>query len=418
MAEGYTLLGPFTQLLSLAEMPLRGGLKDEHARPQEQAGLLIKDGRVFRTGPYHELRADARTLKAEIIEYTGTYVCMPAFVDAHTHICFGGSRASDYAMRNEGRSYLEIARAGGGIWDTVSKTRACSEAQLEAGILKRLDIMAASGIATVEIKSGYGLSLEEELKMLRAIASAAGTARQDIVSTCLAAHIKPRDFDGTHKEYLEYIASKLLPIVKEENLATRVDAFVEEEAFSPGITRPYLQKAKEMGFDLCIHADQFSTGGSALAVELGARSADHLEASTDREIELLAGSHTIAMALPGASIGLGCAFTPARKLLDRGAILAIASDWNPGSAPMGDLLIEASVLATNEKLSNMEVLAGITFRAAAALGLDDRGRLSENQRADFIIYETEHYNEVFYHQGLMKPVQLWISGQLKYKAQI
>jgi imidazolonepropionase len=194
-------------------------------------------------------------------------------------------------------------------------------------------------------------------------------------------------------------------------LCTRIDAFVEKSAFSPEEIIPYLKKAKQFGFDLTIHADQFSCGGSQVAVALGARSADHLETSGEVEIQALAQSSTVAVALPGASIGLGMAFTPARKLLDQGAILAIASDWNPGSAPMGDLLAQASILATFEKLSTAEVLAGITFRAAAALGLTDRGKLTTGQFADFILFPTADYREILYQQGKMKPVEVWKKGE-------
>jgi imidazolonepropionase len=200
-------------------------------------------------------------------------------------------------------------------------------------------------------------------------------------------------------------------VLQAENLCTRIDAFVEKSAFSPEEILPYLKKAQQMGFDLTIHADQFSCGGSQVAVTLGARSADHLEASGEVEIQALAQSSTVAVALPGASIGLGMAFTPARKLLDQGAILAIASDWNPGSAPMGDLLTQASILATFEKLSTAEVLAGITFRAAAALGLTDRGKLTIGQLADFILFPTADYREILYQQGKMKPVGVWKKGE-------
>jgi len=210
---------------------------------------------------------------------------------------------------------------------------------------------------------------------------------------------------------LNEIASQLFPVLLAEKLCYRIDAFVEKSAFTPQEITPYLEKGKQLGFDLTIHADQFSTGGSELAVTLGARSADHLEASGDLEIALLANSSTVAVALPGASIGLGMAFTPARKLLDQGASLAIASDWNPGSAPMGDLLTQASILATFEKLTTAEVFAGLTFRAAAALGLTDRGKLTPGQLADFILFPTADYREILYQQGKMKPVGVWKKGE-------
>lgn len=402
----------------MADLPLRGPIRNEQSDALSQAGVLIKDDRVSRVGSYSELSKIAREIGASRIEYGSNHICIPAFIDAHTHICFAGSRVRDYAMRNEGLSYLDIARAGGGIWDTVSKTRNATQAELKDGIMGRLKVLASSGVATVEVKSGYGLNVEEELKMLQAIHSASRDSGLDIISTCLAAHIKPKDFEDSHKDYLDYVLRELLPDVKDRGLAQRVDAFVEEEAFSRDFTFDYLSSAQKLGFDLTVHADQFTTGGSALAVELNARSADHLEASGDNEIELLARSNTVAVALPGASIGLGCAFAPARQLLDKGAILAIASDWNPGSAPMGDLLVQASVLATFEKLGNLEVIAGMTYRAAAALGLNDRGRLSDGMKADLLVYDTADYNEILYHQGTMKPLELWKSGQLYYKKKL
>ncbi|MGI9547903.1 MAG: imidazolonepropionase, partial [Flavobacteriaceae bacterium] len=335
-------------------------------------------------------------------------------IDAHTHICFGGSRARDYAKRNAGKSYLEIAREGGGIWDTVSKTREASIQELIKGIVKRSKLHLKNGTTTIEVKSGYGLSVDEELKMLRAISEANEQISTDLIATCLAAHIPPKDFKGSSEEYLKLISRELFPRLIEEKLSSRVDIFIEESAFSVLEAMSYLREAQRMGFELTIHADQFSTGGSEVAVALGALSADHLEASTDREIKILAGSSVISTALPGASLGLGCPFTPARKILDAGGALAIASDHNPGSAPMGDLLTQSAILGAIEKLSNAEVLAGITFRAAAALNLDDRGTLSVDSLADLAVFHTDHYNEILYHQGNLKPCMVWKKGQLVY----
>jgi len=217
------------------------------------------------------------------------------------------------------------------------------------------------------------------------------------------------------KTYLDHIYSSLFPILKEENLTQRIDAFVEKGAFQASHSIPYFKKAKDMGFDITVHADQFSIGGSQVAIEIDAISADHLEASKNTEIKNLAKSNVIAVALPGASIGLGCNFTPARKLLDAGGALAIASDWNPGSAPMGDLLIQACILGTFEKLTNAEVLAGITTRAAKALNLLDRGTLSPGMLADFNLFATDNYNEIFYQQGRLRPSEVWKKGKLIYQ---
>ena len=403
-----TLIGPISSLITLEDLPIKGALSDSQLRSVSDAGLLINDGSVKKVDHFDSLRNEAE----EIVEIEGEMVGLPGFIDAHTHICFGGSRAHDYAMRNSGKTYLEIAKAGGGIWDTVTQTRESNENELIEGIEKRANRHLSEGVTTIEVKSGYGLSIKQELKMLRAIRLAQHSINADLIPTCLAAHVLPRDFNGNHEEYLNHISADLFPILIEEQLTKRVDAFIEEEAFSPTMSEAYFKKAQSLGFDVTIHADQFSTGGSEVAVNIGAISADHLEASGEQEISMLAKSDTIATALPGASMGLGVAFTPARKLLDQGASVAIASDWNPGSAPMGDLLMQASVLGAYEKLSNAEILSGITFRAAAALGMNDRGRLKAGHLADFQLYQTEDFNEVFYHQGKLKPAMVFKKGQL------
>ncbi|NNJ88156.1 MAG: amidohydrolase family protein, partial [Eudoraea sp.] len=224
----------------------------------------------------------------------------------------------------------------------------------------------------------------------------------------------PKDFDGNKEEYLEMMANELLPKIKKENLSPRVDAFIEEGAFSRADITPYFEKASALGFDITVHADQFSVGGSEVAVHHKALSADHLEASTSKEINLLAKSDVIAVALPGASLGLGCNFTPARALLDAGAAVAIASDHNPGSAPMGQLLTQAAILGAFEKLTTAEVLAGITYRAATALGLKDRGVLTQGMLADLALFKTRDHREILYHQGNLQPSSVIKKGALVY----
>ena len=395
-------------------LSLKGAISDNQLKIINDGGILIEGEKIHAIGEFAKMSAAAKSNAIEIHQLSGDHTCLPGFVDAHTHICFGGSRAHDYAMRNAGKTYLEIAKAGGGIWDTVTQTRKATKGELVKGIVKRAKRHLANGVTTLEVKSGYGLSISEELKMLYAIKEADETLASDLVATCLAAHMFPKDYNGNPGEYLEEIATNLLPILKKENLANRIDAFIEEGAFTPEVIEPYFNKAQELGFDITVHADQFSTGGSEVAIKHNAISADHLEASTDREILLLAKSNVIAVALPGASLGLGCAFTPARKILDAGGALAIASDHNPGSAPMGDLLTQAAILGAFQKLSNAEVLAGITFRAAAALKLSDRGQLGEGFLADMSIFHTNDYNEILYNQGNFKPCMVWKKGVLVY----
>ncbi|AZA77293.1 imidazolonepropionase [Chryseobacterium sp. G0186] len=407
---GFSLIGPFSQLITMASLPDKGAIRDEEITVLENAALLVKDDIIYCTGSYDTLKKEAKALNAVHVPLTGKYVCVPGFVDAHTHICFAGTRSNDYRMRNAGKTYLEISATGGGIWDTVNCTRKAEQEELVSLTVQRAERHLAEGVTTIEVKSGYGLSVEQELKMLRAIQQAGENTRADLVATCLAAHISPKDAESP-TAYLNMITETLFPIIKNENLCNRIDAFIEENAFGHEDIKPYLKKAKEMGFDITIHADQFTCGGSALAVEFQVLSADHLEASTAVEIEMLAKSEVIAVALPGASIGLGCKFPFVRKMLDAGLAVAIASDWNPGSAPIGDLLCTASILGAFEKLSNAEVLAGITYRAALALGLKDRGKLEAGMLADFNLFETNSYHEIFYHQGKLKPKYVYKRGQ-------
>lgn len=408
------LIGPFTQLLTMSNLSIKGPMGDAQLETIDDAGVLFENGRVVEVGAFEQLLAACGS-QVQIIEQEPNRVALPGYIDCHTHIAFGGSRADDYALRNSGRSYLEIAESGGGIWRTVNHTRNCSLEALSAAIRERAFALLRQGVTTIEVKSGYGLSLQEELKILRAIQQAGQESPSDLISTCLAAHTLPSDFSGGADLYLKQMANDLLPLVLQERLSHRIDAFVEQSAFSAESARSYLLQAKAMGFDLTLHADQFTTSGSSLAVELQALSADHLEVSGPREIALLANSDTLAVALPGASLGLGCRFAPARSLLDQGAGLAIATDWNPGSAPMGDLMASASILAANEKLSNAELLAGITFRAAKALNLSDRGRIERGMLADFVIYPTNNYQEISYLQGALRPCAVWKEGAEVFK---
>jgi len=403
------LTGPFSQIVTLAGIPLKGAVKDEQIEIIPNAGILTQNGKILRTGNYEELKKEFPN--AELEETDGKNVLLPGFVDSHTHICFGGKRSRDFAMRLNGKTYLEIAESGGGIWSTVTNTRKESQENLYTSTFENTQKLVKNGITTIEIKSGYGLSIEDELKMLRAINQVKNNSKAEIVPTFLGAHMKPRDFEGSNSEYLEILVNEIFPILKEENLSNRIDIFTEQSAFSVEESRIYLQKAKENGFEITIHADQFTPGGSHLAVEFGALSADHLEFSGENEIKALAESDVVAVALPGASIGLGMQYTPARKLLDAGVSLSIASDWNPGSAPMGDLLTQASILATFEKLSMAEVLSGITFRAAKALGFTDRGSLETGKLADFISFPTDDFRDIIYYQGQLKPNGIWKNGE-------
>ena len=405
------LIGPFRQIVTMDKLPLKGALTDDQLEIIEYGGILVHRGEIADVGYFPELKKQVDKTAFSIEYLEEELVAFPGFIDTHTHICWAGSRAGDYALRLAGKSYLEIAQAGGGIWNTVQKTRAARQSELEEIVIEHARQVHDDGVTTIEVKSGYGLSVADELKMLKAIKHADTRTCSDLIPTCLAAHICPKDFKGTSKDYLDLIVHELLPQVKEQQLAKRVDIFIENSAFSVKEARYYLSEAKKMDFDLVVHGDQFTGGGSNLAVEIGALSVDHLEASDGESIANLANSNVVAIVLPGASLGLGIPFAPARKLLDAGACLAIASDWNPGSAPMGDLLMQASLLGAYEKLTIAETLAGITYRAVRALRLYDRGILKKGNIADIVAFPVDDFREVIYRQGKLKPFKIWKNGE-------
>jgi imidazolonepropionase len=405
-----TLYGPFTQLLSLEKSSLKGALLDKDLNVISNAGILAENEKIIAVGSYNELIKQLGTGK-KVAMPEGS-VALPGFIDCHTHLCWGGSRALDYSDRINGVPYVEIAARGGGIQDSVRKTRATSDETLTANMLDRINYLSANGITTVEIKSGYGLNLEQELRILKLIKVVSKQKSVDVISTCLAAHVKAFDFDGSPKEYLSFITRKLLPQIQKEGLSQRVDIYVDDKAgFSINDARSYCQHAKKMGFAITIHADQFSRGGLELAIEMGAHSADHLEESQSDAIVKLKESETVATVLPGASLGLGQRFAPARKILDAGGCLAIASDWNPGSAPNGDLLVQSAFIGAAEKLSHHEVFAALSFRAAKALGLNDRGRLAPGFLCDFVVFDCSDYREILYNQGQLRPVLTYKRGK-------
>lgn len=412
MKNKTTLIGPFWQLLPMTGLPLRGPLSDAALPVLEDGAVLCSEGRIVAIGEFEALRKGHNVREENIVHLTEPMVGLPGLIDAHTHICYAGSRAGDYSARLAGKTYLEIAQSGGGIWDTVQRTRRASFEELAIVTRKRAEWLLRQGVTTAEVKSGYALTVREELKMLRVIRSVDQALAIDLVPTCLAAHIKPKDFDGTSRDYLAHIAAHLLPEALRDELARRLDIFVEDTAFSVADAEWFLQRAKALGFSITVHADQFSTGGSQLAVELGAHSADHLEASGEEDIRRLAQSEVSAVVLPGASLGLGIPFAPARRLLDAGCSLAIASDWNPGSAPMGDLLTQAALLGAYEKLTMTETLAGITYRAAHALRLEDRGSLQPGRLADIVAFSTTDHREIFYQQGRLRVRAVWKRGLL------
>jgi len=404
------IFGPFKQIITLQDLPLDGALSDNRISIINQGGIVVEDGKILDLGDYEQLLDKYESAERIILDNLN-YIVVPSFIDCHTHICWAGSRTNDYALRVAGKSYLDVAASGGGIISTVKATREASEKELIESILIHASELLKQGIGIVEVKSGYGLNHKDELKMLRAIKNANLETPVELIPTFLGAHIKPKDFNGSNSEYLNMLLTETVPIIKAENLASRADIFVEEGAFSINEAREYANKVIDLGFEMTMHIDQFHSSGGQLAVELGCVSGDHLECIDEESISHFSNSETVAVALPGASLGLGMKFTPCRELLDQGACVAIASDWNPGSAPMGDLLTQAAILGASEKLSIAETLAGITYRAARALRIN-AGKIEIGSRARFNIFKTDDYRNIFYRQGKLRPRYTVLENEL------
>jgi len=404
-----TLIGPFTQILTMDGLDSSGPLSDQSLEVIEGGGIVVDRGQIIAVGRY----VDLDDFSGQRIEIDTPCVALPGFIDVHTHICFAGSRAGEYAQRLSGVSYQEIASRGGGILSTVKKTRAASLEELTLQVLRHTQLMMEWGVTTCEVKSGYGLTVESEVKMLRAIHNAAQSQAVSLIPTCLAAHTCPPEFSDS-SEYLDHLVEELFPILINEQLTKRIDIFVEEGAFSQEEAKKYLLAAQEKGFHLVIHGDQFTCSGSELACDVQAYTVEHCEQTEIEYAKRLKGRGVTPVVLPGASIGLGMKFAPARMFLDEGLSLVIASDWNPGSAPMGNLLAQAAILGTFEKLTMAETLAAITVRAAKVLRLSDRGTLQPGQRADIAVFPTGNYQEILYHQGTLRPSIVYCGGEEVY----
>ena len=390
----------------MANLPERGAISDNSLEIIDDGGVVIEDGKIIEVGDFLSLSKN----NLDVREITYPCVLLPGFIDSHTHVCHYGNRSDEYAKRNSGISYQQILEEGGGIHNTMNSTSNSTDEQLTDDTLNRLKRHFQEGVLTCEVKSGYAPNLEDEVRMLRIINEIDSSNDIDLISTCLAAHVTPKKYESS-KKYLDSIVNDLLPIIKEENLSNRVDIFIEEKAFSVTEASNFLEKIKS-DFYITAHANQFTSGGLKVGVDNGAVSVDHLEVITDQEIDYLSKSDTTGVVLPGCSLGLGIPFAPARKLLDNNCQVSIASDWNPGSAPMGDLLMQASLLGSTEKLSNAEVLAGITCRAANALSLEDRGSLENGKIADMIGFKTNDFRDILYNQGKLKPSFICKRGKI------
>jgi imidazolonepropionase len=397
------LIHSASQLLTLASPggPQRGTTLGDLGLI-EHGAIAVQDGQVTMTGPTASVRGQVAATQE--IDASGQLV-MPGFVDPHTHVVFAGQRANEFEQRIAGATYMEIMAAGGGIMSTVRATRRATTDDLVAQTLPRLDAMLAHGTTTAEAKTGYGLNVEDELKMLEAIRRLNAVHPIDLVPTFLGAHAIPTEYQGHAQVFTDLVMEEMLPAFApyvEETPPLFCDVFCEDGAFSLAQSRHILERAQELGFGLKIHADEFKPlGGTALAVELGAISADHLVCTPPQEIEALGRSPTIAVALPGTPFGLGHqTYTPARAIIKAGGSLALATDINPGTCYCESMQFIIALACRYMRLTPAEAIAAATINSAHAVGLGEIvGSLEPGKQADILILDVSGYQHLGYRFG-------------------
>jgi len=363
--------------------------------------LASRGGRIVWVGPQAELPGPPRDLAREVVRLNGEWVT-PGLVDCHTHLVFGGNRSGEFEARLQGVSYEEIARAGGGIRTTLKATREATEESLLRSAVPRFLTLHAEGVTTLEIKSGYGQEPESELRMLRVARRLGESPSVDVQTTLLAAHVLPQEYEGRRDEFLEMVREEMIPRAVTEELADAVDAFCEDIAFSVEECREVLRVGRDAGLGVRLHADQLTDGGgAALAAELGALTADHLEHTSPAGVRAMAKAGTVAVLLPGAYYFIRETHPPpVAAFREAGVPMAVATDLNPGSSPLTSILTAMNMACTLFGLTPEESLRGVTVNAARALGrLGDRGTLEQGKLADLAIWEIDHPRELSYWLG-------------------
>ncbi len=395
------LISDIRQLVTLRSggKPFKTGREMQDIGVLENASVLIENGVITWIGSASDF---SNTLVPDADTIDGSsYVALPGFVDSHTHAVFGGSRENEFALRSAGKTYQEIAAQGGGILSTVHATRAATKKELKKAASKRLDAMMSQGTTAVEIKSGYALNEEGEITMLEAITELADEHFMTIRSTFLGAHAVPPEFKDRRNEYIELLCNRMIPHIAKRKLAEFCDVFCEVGYFSVDESRRILEQARVNGLGLKLHSDEFSSiGGTHLATELGALSVDHLEHVSDDAIAGLRRGKTVAVLLPGVSFFLRNPYAPARKLIDAGIPVAIASDFNPGSCMSFSMPLMMTIACTQMSMTPEEAITAATLNGAAAMGISDQvGSIEIGKRADIVLYDIPNYRYLAYHFG-------------------
>jgi imidazolonepropionase len=372
----------------------------------------VSEGKIVWLGTMAELPGNPIDISENIVDCDGAWIT-PGLIDCHTHLVFGGNRISEYEKRLEGASYEDIARQGGGIRSTVDATRAASEEELFNSATGRIEKLISEGVTTVEIKSGYGLDIETETKMLRVARRLGEELPVRIVTSFLGAHALPAEFSNDSAGYIDLVCDQMMPVVADEKMTDAVDIFCETIGFNLDETRRVFERAKDLNLKIKIHAEQLSNlGGTELACEFGAISADHLEYLDDAGVDAMAHSGTVAVLLPGAFYFLReTKLPPIDRFRKKKVPIAIATDLNPGSSPAPSLLMMLNMATTLFQLTPEEALAGVTSNAARALGLqDDTGILAVGKAADFVVWDIEEPAELSYWIGNTKPRSTIFTG--------
>lgn len=404
------------QLVTLVGAPRpRTGAEMRELGVIEDGAMLVRDGRIERTGTHAEIEP-LITAEYSVVDALGRAV-LPGFVDAHAHPVFAGTRADEFEMRAGGATYAEIAAQGGGIRASVRRTRGATEDELFEESRRRAWWFLRSGTTTVEVKSGYGLSVEDELKMLRVVRRLNAEMPLRFVPTFLGAHEIPDEYRERREEYVALVIEEMLPRVVAENLAEFADVFCEERVFTLDESRRVLTAAQAHGLKLRIHADQLTLGGGAqLAAELCAATADHLEHTDAAGIAALHRANVQPVLLPGSVYALGSRRYPqARAMIEAGLAVVLATDFNPGSSPTPSIPMILSLAATQMKMLPAEALTAVTVNAAYSLGRGDEiGTLEAGKRADFVIHDCADWRELGYFFGVEPAAQVFVGGRLGF----
>ncbi len=367
-----------------------------------KGAVAISGGRIAWVGPEAELPKEAMGPETEALDARGSFVG-PGFIDCHTHLIFGGERSGEFEQRCQGKSYLEIAAAGGGIASTVLATRAASQRELTYGAMPRTVALLSHGVTTAEVKSGYGLDLDTELKMLRAVKALNALQAVKLVATVLPLHALPVEHKDSREAYVQFCIDELLPKVAAEKLARFCDAFVEQSAFTADETRALMKKARELGFIPRLHVDQLTAGraGAELAAELGCATADHLEQISPEGIAALARSNTVAVLAPTSTLfARAKPYAPGRALREAGVTVALCTNCNPGSSMSENVALVMGLACLENGLTPAEAYLGFTRSAAAALVMPELGRIFVGGPADLVVFQCKTFRQLPYHLGI------------------